>query len=58
MGLLNLFSDEICRRFAETNGVVVESFSKIKQLGTIEEYQEKFDELKSQVMLSLPNVPE
>lgn len=37
---------------------MVETFSKIKQLGSIEEYQEKFEEPKSQVMFSLPHVPE
>lgn len=40
----SLFSDELCRRFSETTGKeVVETFSKIKQLGTMKEHQESED---------------
>lgn len=54
-----LFSEELCGRFAETTGEeVVETYSKIKQLGTIVEYQERFEELKAQVLLALAHVPE
>ncbi|CAI9761864.1 unnamed protein product [Fraxinus pennsylvanica] len=50
----NLFSEELCKRFAETTGEeVVEIYNKSKQLGSIEEYQEKFEELKSQVLESM-----
>ncbi|KAL2492925.1 Uncharacterized protein Adt_28553 [Abeliophyllum distichum] len=55
----NVFTSELCRRFSETTGEeVVEAFSKIRQFGSITEYQEKFEELKTQVMLSLPHLPE
>lgn len=54
-----LFSEELSKRFFETTGEeVIEIFSKIKQFGSISEYQEKFEDLKSQVMLSLPQLPE
>ncbi|KAL2526342.1 Uncharacterized protein Adt_11396 [Abeliophyllum distichum] len=55
----NVFTSELCRRFSETKGEeVIEAFSKIRQFGSITEYQEKFEELKAQVMLSLPHLPE
>ncbi|KAL2497364.1 Uncharacterized protein Adt_22914 [Abeliophyllum distichum] len=39
----NLFAEEICRRFFDTTGEeVVETLSKIRQFGSITEYQENF----------------
>lgn len=53
------FSIEIFRRFTEaTAEEVIEVFNKLRQKGSVVEYQEQFEELKSQVMLSLPNLPE
>ncbi|KAL2532200.1 Uncharacterized protein Adt_05551 [Abeliophyllum distichum] len=37
---------------------VIEIFSKIRQKGSVAECQEHFEELKSQVMMSLPHLPE
>lgn len=34
---------------------MVETFSKIKQLGTFSEYQERFKELKTQVLMAMPH---
>lgn len=54
-----VFFEELCRRFAESTGEeVIEAFSKIRQVGSIVEYQEKFEELKAQVILALPHVLE
>ncbi|KAL2492442.1 Uncharacterized protein Adt_28070 [Abeliophyllum distichum] len=50
---------EVCRRFAETTSEeVVETFCKIRPYGEIAEYVEKFEELKTQAMQTLPNLPE
>lgn len=55
----DIFSREICRRFVEdTAEEVIEVNSKLRQKGAIMEYQEQFEELKSQVMISLPHLPE
>ncbi|XP_022855635.1 uncharacterized protein LOC111376862 [Olea europaea var. sylvestris] len=55
----DLFSREVCRRFAEATGEeVIEAFSKIKQRGIVAEYQEQFEDLKFYVMLSLPHLLE
>ena len=41
------FSDLLCERFADKRTHdVVEDFNKLQQLGTVDEYQEKFEELK------------
>lgn len=50
---------KLCRRFPETTGEeVVEAFTKIKELGTTAEYQEKVEELKVQMLLALRHVRE
>lgn len=55
----NLFSKEICWRFAEnTAEEIIEVFIKLWQKGSIFKYQEQFEESKSQVMISLPHLPE
>ncbi|KAL2505058.1 Uncharacterized protein Adt_20679 [Abeliophyllum distichum] len=52
----NVFAEELCKRFTENTGEeVVEIFSKLRQFGTISEYQERFEELKAQVMMSIPH---
>lgn len=49
----------MCRRFVEgTCEEAIETFSKIKQRGFVVDYQELFEDLKSQVMLSLPHLLE
>ena len=49
----------MCKRFAETIGEeVIKTFSKIKQKGEVSEHQELFEELKAQVMMALPHLPE
>ncbi|KAL2475307.1 Uncharacterized protein Adt_36043 [Abeliophyllum distichum] len=50
----NIFAKELCKRFFEnTSKEIVETFNKIRQFGPIVEYQERFEELKALVMMSL-----
>nr|CAD1818033.1 unnamed protein product [Ananas comosus var. bracteatus] len=45
------FSEEICRRFDTRGSVdVVEEFNKLVQTGTVEEYQEQFEDLKARLL--------
>lgn len=54
----DLFSKEVCRRFANFTGEeAIETFSKLRQRGRVAEYQELFEDLKSQVMISLTHLP-
>lgn len=53
-----LLSTKLCRRFAKnTAREVIEIFSKLRQKRSITDYQEQFEEFKSQVMLALPHLP-
>lgn len=55
----NLFYIEVYRRFADvTAEEIIEVFRKIKQKTTVAEYQVLFEDLKYQVMLSLPHLHE
>lgn len=57
MGHWSLFTTKICRRFVEsTIEEVIEVFNKIRQNGSVAEYQELFEDMESQVMLSLPRL--
>lgn len=49
----------MCRRFGEkTRSDVIEEFNKLKQNGTVEEYQTRFEELRSLLSLSHPYLDE
>nr|CAD1832016.1 unnamed protein product [Ananas comosus var. bracteatus] len=54
-GLVNwvVFSEEICRRF-DTKGLVdvVEEFNKLVQTGTVDEYQEQFEDLRARLLIT------
>lgn len=52
----SLFSTKVYKQFAESTAEkVIEIFSKIRQKGNVAEYRELFEDLKSQVMVSLPH---
>nr|CAD1818748.1 unnamed protein product [Ananas comosus var. bracteatus] len=52
-GVVNweVFAQDVCRRF-DSNGLqdVVEEFNKLTQQGTVEEYQERFEYLRSRLL--------
>lgn len=49
------FVDALCQGFENKgSGDVVREFSKIRQLGTVEQYQERFEELKSLMLAENP----
>nr|XP_027093474.1 uncharacterized protein LOC113713862 [Coffea arabica] len=53
------FSDLMCERFSgKGSRDVVEEFNKLQQKGTIEEYEEKFEELKTLMLLRNPKLDE
>ena len=53
------FVNDICNRFGEkTRTNVIEEFNKLKQKGSVEEYQVRFDELRSLLSLSHPCLDE
>nr|XP_027126124.1 uncharacterized protein LOC113742491 [Coffea arabica] len=53
------FSDLLCERFAsKASRDVVEEFNKLQQRGTVEEYEEKFEELKTLMVLRNPKLDE
>ena len=50
------FEEFLCKRFG--NKIckdIVEEFNKIQQVGSVEEYQEKFEELKPLMLMKIPN---
>lgn len=50
-----LFSMEVCRRFGNVRCMdIVDEFNNHKQSGNVERYQERFDELKSYMLLVNP----
>ncbi|XP_027171876.1 uncharacterized protein LOC113771497 [Coffea eugenioides] len=53
------FGLEVCRRFSNVGEAdAVEEFSKLSQSSTVLAYQEKFEELRSIVMLQVPELTE
>ncbi|XP_027166158.1 uncharacterized protein LOC113766138 [Coffea eugenioides] len=53
------FGLEVCRRFSHVGEAdAVEEFSKLSQTSTVLAYQEKFEELRSIVMLQVPELTE
>ena len=52
------FVVDVCARFGDELGShVVEEFNKLKQTGPIEDYLEKFEELKSLMLIKNPSLP-
>lgn len=55
----DVFCELLNERFAEKGGRdVVEEFNKLRQNGSVEEYQEKFEELKSLMLMKNPKLDE
>ncbi|XP_027183746.1 uncharacterized protein LOC113782033 [Coffea eugenioides] len=53
------FSDLLCERFSgKGSRDVVEEFNKLQQKGAVEEYEEKFEELKTLMLLRNPKLDE
>ncbi|XP_071917152.1 uncharacterized protein [Coffea arabica] len=53
------FGELLCRRFNDrTCRDIVEEFNKLQQIGNVEEYQEKFEELKALMMIKNQNLDE
>lgn len=52
------FKEEIYRRYGDPITDVVEEFNKLKQEGAITEYQEKFKELQSLILMVNPTLSE
>ncbi|XP_027062727.1 uncharacterized protein [Coffea arabica] len=53
------FEDLLCRRFNDqTCKDIVEEFNKLQQVGTIDDYQERFEELKPLMMIKNRNLDE
>ena len=49
----------VCERFGEGDPEeVIEKFNKLMQTGSVTEYLERFEQLKSMVMVSLPSQPD
>jgi len=52
------FVVEVCARFRDELGsCVVDEFNKLKQAGTIEDYLERFEELKSLMLIKNSSLP-
>ena len=52
------FVVDICARFKDELGShVMEEFNRLKQVGSIAEYLEKFEELKSLMLIKNPSLP-
>nr|XP_027123207.1 uncharacterized protein LOC113739959 [Coffea arabica] len=53
------FEDMLCRRFNDRSCKdIVEEFNKLQQVGSIEDYQERFEELKPLMMIKNRNLDE
>ena len=53
------FEELLCQRFKGTCcRDIVEEFNKLQQTGTVEAYQEKFEELKTLMLIQNPNLSE
>ncbi|KAL2490851.1 Uncharacterized protein Adt_26479 [Abeliophyllum distichum] len=50
----NVFAEELCKRFSENTGEeIVETFSKIRQFGSIAEYPKRFEEQESKEVMEI-----
>ena len=55
----NEFVNDLCQRFSDrTYADTIEEFNKLSQKGTLDEYQEKFEELKPYMLQFNSNLPE
>jgi len=53
------FSEELCNRFGERSMAnVVEEFNKLRQEGSVIDYQMKFKELRALLWISQPSITE
>ncbi|XP_027102590.1 uncharacterized protein [Coffea arabica] len=53
------FSELLCERFSGKGSLdIVEEFNKLQQVGTVEEYEEKFEELKTLMLTKNPRLDE
>ena len=53
------FIVDVCNRFREEMGSrIVEDFHKLQQLGSVEAYLEKFEELKCLLLQNMPMLPD
>nr|XP_027064416.1 uncharacterized protein LOC113690623 [Coffea arabica] len=53
------FSELLCERFSGKGSLdIVEEFNKLQQKGTVEEYEEKFEELKTLMLIRNPKLDE
>lgn len=53
--------EEICKRFRESDNSnlnLLGEFKKIEQKGSVNEYLEKFEDLKACVLIKLPTISE
>ena len=50
---------DVCNHFREELGSkIVEDFHKLQQMGSVEDYLEKFEELKSLLLQNIPMLPD
>ena len=55
----NEFAEELCVRFGEKNMFdVIEEFKMLKQVGTVTEYLDKFEELRALMWNAYPSLME
>nr|XP_027071740.1 uncharacterized protein LOC113696535 [Coffea arabica] len=53
------FSELLCERFSGKGSLdIVEEFNKLQQVGTVEEYEEKFEKLKTLMLTKNPKLDE
>nr|XP_027067626.1 uncharacterized protein LOC113693266 [Coffea arabica] len=53
------FSELLCERFSGKGSLdIVEEFNKLQQIGTVQEYEEKFEELKTLMLTKNPKLDE
>lgn len=53
------FATELCQRFGKSSRVsVVKEFNKLSQLGSVVEYQDHFEELRSRMLTINPTLDE
>lgn len=46
------FASLLCMRFADQSVIgIVDEFNKLQQIGSVEQYQEKFNELKAYMLI-------
>ena len=55
----SVFADDLCERFRDKSmRDIIEEFNKLKQNGTMQTYQLKFEELRSLIMVHNPHLSE